>query len=55
MAAKTAYIAGYLEQHKDEILDRWRDAARQEQAQAERLFKMDDRELLDTCLRLPRH
>jgi len=47
MATETAYIADYLEQHKDEILDRWRDAAREEQAQAERLFKMDDRELLD--------
>jgi RsbT co-antagonist protein rsbRD N-terminal domain len=47
MAAETAYIADYLEQHKDEILDRWRDAARREQTQAERLSKMDDRELLD--------
>jgi signal transduction histidine kinase len=47
MAAETAYIAEYLEQHKDEILDRWRDAAREENMQAERLAKMDDRELLD--------
>jgi signal transduction histidine kinase len=47
MATETAYIADYLEQHKDEILDRWRDAARREQTQAERLSKMDDRELLD--------
>ena len=47
MAAKTAYIADYLEQHRDEILDRWRDAAKEEPAQAERLAKMDDRELLD--------
>jgi signal transduction histidine kinase len=47
MAAETAHIADYLEQHKDEILDRWRDAAQEEQMQAERLAKMDDRELLD--------
>jgi signal transduction histidine kinase len=47
MAAESAYIADYLEQHKDEFLDRWRDAAREEQAQAERLAKMDDHELLD--------
>jgi len=47
MAAETAYIADYLEQHKEEILDRWRNAAEDESAQAERLAKMDDRELLD--------
>jgi signal transduction histidine kinase len=47
MAVETAYIADYLEQHKDEILDRWRQAAVAESAQAERLGKMDDRELLD--------
>jgi hypothetical protein len=52
MVAKTAYIADYLEQHKHEILDRWRDAAQQEQpqqeqAQLERLSKIDDRDLLD--------
>jgi signal transduction histidine kinase len=47
MAAETAYIADYLEDHKDEILDRWRDAAEAESAQAERLAKMDDGELLD--------
>ena len=47
MAAETAYIADYLEQHKEEILDRWRKAAEDESAQAERLAKMDDRELLD--------
>jgi signal transduction histidine kinase len=47
MAAETAYIADYLEQHKGEILDRWRKAAESESAQAERLAKMDDRELLD--------
>jgi len=47
MAAETAYIADYLEQHKDEIINRWRQAAEMEPAQAERLAKMDDRELLD--------
>jgi signal transduction histidine kinase len=47
MTAKTAYIADYLEQHKDEILDRWRNAAEAESTQADRLAKMDDRELLD--------
>ena len=47
MAAEIEQIAKYLEQHKDEILDRWRDAAKAESAQAERLAKMDDRELLD--------
>jgi signal transduction histidine kinase len=47
MAAETAYIADYLEQHKDEILNRWRQAAEMESAQAERLARMDDRELLD--------
>src|SRR5580704_4418533 len=47
MAAETTYIADYLEQHKDEILNRWRRAAESEVAQAERLAKMDDRELLD--------
>ncbi|HEY6420653.1 MAG TPA: HAMP domain-containing sensor histidine kinase [Candidatus Binataceae bacterium] len=47
MAAKTAYIADYLEQHKGEILDRWRKVAKEESSQAERLAKMDDRELLD--------
>jgi signal transduction histidine kinase len=47
MAAATAYIADYLEQRKDEILDRWRIAAQDESAQAERLAAMDDRELLD--------
>jgi signal transduction histidine kinase len=47
MAAATTYFADYLEQHKDEILDRWRTAAQDESAQAERLAAMDDRELLD--------
>ena len=47
MIAETAYIADYLEQHKDEIIDRWRNAAEVEPAQAKRLAKMDDGELLD--------
>jgi signal transduction histidine kinase len=47
MAVKTAYVADYLEQHKSEILSRWRTTARAESAQAERLAEMDDRELLD--------
>jgi signal transduction histidine kinase len=47
MAGGTAYIADYLEDHKDEILVRWRNAAEAEPAQAERLAKMDDGELFD--------
>jgi signal transduction histidine kinase len=47
MAAETAYIADYLERHKSEILDRWRNAAKGESAQAERLAQMDDHELFD--------
>jgi RsbT co-antagonist protein rsbRD N-terminal domain len=47
MATETKYIADYLEQHTDEILGRWRTAAKAESSQAERLSKMDDRELLD--------
>src|SRR5438094_8347302 len=47
MAVETAHIAEYLEQHKDVILDRWRGAARELDAQAKRLSTMDDRELLD--------
>jgi signal transduction histidine kinase len=47
MAADTAYIADFLEDHKDEILDRWRKAAEAEPAQGARLAKMDDGELLD--------
>jgi signal transduction histidine kinase len=47
MATGTAYIADYLEDHKDEILDRWRRAAEAEPTQSVRLAKMDDGELLD--------
>jgi signal transduction histidine kinase len=48
MSVKTAYVADNLEQHKDEILARWRNAAtRQESAQSKRLAELDDKELLD--------
>lgn len=47
MAAENRHVAQYLEQRKDEILDRWRAAAREEEEQTERLAKIDDRELLD--------
>lgn len=47
MAAENRHVAQYLEQRKDEILDRWRAAAREEEEQTERLSKIDDRELLD--------
>jgi signal transduction histidine kinase len=47
MPSKTDYLADYLEKHKDQILKRWRRAATQESEQAERLAKLDDRELTD--------
>jgi len=47
MPSKTAYVADYLERHKDKILTRWRRAAKQESEQAERLAKLNDRELMD--------
>ncbi len=47
MSVKTAYVAVNLEQHKDEILARWRNAARQESAQSKRLAELDDKDLLD--------
>jgi signal transduction histidine kinase len=47
MPAKTTYVADYLEKHKSQILTRWRRAAKRESAQAERLAKLDDRELTD--------
>src|SRR6202045_2341618 len=47
MSVKTAYVAVNLEQHKDEILARGRNAARQESAQSKRLAELDDKELLD--------
>ncbi len=47
MPSKTAYVADYLEKHQDQILKRWRRAAKRESSQAERLAKLDDRELTD--------
>jgi signal transduction histidine kinase len=47
MPSQTEYIADYLEQHKDEILKRWRDSAEQESEQAKRLAALDDQELVD--------
>ena len=47
MPRKTAYVADYLENHKDEILRRWRRAAKQESKESKRLAKLDDKELLD--------
>lgn len=45
MPSKTAYVAEYLEQHKNEILKRWRKAAKQESEHSERLAALDDQEL----------
>jgi signal transduction histidine kinase len=47
MPRKTAYVADYLENHKQEILRRWRRAAKQESKESKRLAKLDDQELLD--------
>jgi signal transduction histidine kinase len=47
MPRKTAYVADYLENHKGEILRRWRRAAKQESKESKRLAKLDDKELLD--------
>ncbi len=47
MPVKTAYVADYLEQHKDEILTRWRNSAKQESEQAKQLAALDNQELLD--------
>lgn len=47
MPRKTAYVADYLENHKDQILKRWRRAAKQEAKESKRLAKLDDKELLD--------
>jgi len=47
MPVKTAYVADYLEQHQDEILERWRKAAKQESEQSKRLAALDDQELID--------
>jgi signal transduction histidine kinase len=47
MPQKTAYVADYLENHKQEILRRWRRAAKQESKESKRLAKLDNQELLD--------
>jgi len=47
MPRKTAYVADYLENHKDQILKRWRKAAKQESKESKRLAKLDDKELMD--------
>src|SRR6266478_1430808 len=47
MPRKTAYVADYLENHKDQILKRWRRAAKQESKESQRLAKLDDKELMD--------
>jgi signal transduction histidine kinase len=47
MPRKTAYVADYLENHKQEILRRWRKAATQESKESKRLAKLDNQELLD--------
>src|SRR5258708_19723003 len=47
MPQKTAYVADYLENRKDEILRRWRRAAKQESKESKRLAKLDDQELMD--------
>jgi signal transduction histidine kinase len=47
MSVTTAYFAHHLDQHKDEILTRWRKAAEEESAQSKRLAELDDRELID--------
>ena len=47
MPRKTAYVADYLENHRDQILKRWRRAAKQESKESKRLAKLDDEELMD--------
>jgi signal transduction histidine kinase len=47
MPRKTAYVADYLENHKSQILSRWRRAAKQESTESKRLGKLDDQELND--------
>ena len=47
MPSKTEYVANYLEQHKDEILKRWRASAKKESEQSKRLAALDDQELTD--------
>ncbi len=47
MPSKTAYVADYLEKHENQILKRWRTAAKRESEQAKRLAALNDRELTD--------
>ena len=47
MPSKTDYVADYLEQHKNEILKRWRNSSKKESEQAKRLTALDDQELID--------
>ena len=47
MPRKTAYVANYLENHRNQILSRWRRAAKQESKELKRLANLDDKELLD--------
>jgi signal transduction histidine kinase len=47
MPSQTDYVADYLEQHKDEILKRWRNSAKKESEQSKRLASLDDQELID--------
>ncbi len=47
MPRKTAYVADYLENHRNQILSRWRRAAKKESKESKRLAKLDDKELLD--------
>jgi signal transduction histidine kinase len=47
MPTDTAYAADYLKRHRNEILDRWRVAAKTQSEQSHRLAELDDSELLD--------
>src|ERR1700733_586736 len=47
MPIDTAYAADYLKSHRDEILARWRLAAKSQSEQSRRLAELDDSELLD--------
>jgi signal transduction histidine kinase len=47
MPTETGYAADYLKNHEDEIIDRWRLAAKAQSEQSLRLAELDDQELLD--------
>jgi hypothetical protein len=47
MPIDTGYAADYLKSHRDEILARWRVAAKSQSEQSRRLAELDDTELLD--------